>query len=195
MSHIQNIMSSESGYLFFVLPSLAYIVLFIIFDMKMLFLVWRSQNIANLDNPQLIRKKLTAFYIQFYLGLFLYLTLTYFFANEDWMILLRTLILLPQLVHNLRLGHKPNFAPFYIFGFVGARLLVPLYERACPYNRFHLMPKPSLVVAVFTAYVIEVVLIALQHRLGSRFFVPKRFLPNYYDYRLQLREDEETREI
>jgi hypothetical protein len=81
MVHIQNIMSSESGYLFFVLPSLAYIVLFIIFDMKMLFLVWRSQNLANLDNPQLIRKKLTTFYIQFYLGLFLYLTLTYFFEN------------------------------------------------------------------------------------------------------------------
>ncbi len=81
MGNIQNIMSSSSGYLFFILPSLAYIVLFIIFDMKMLFLVWRSQNINHLDNPQLIRKRLTAFYIQFYLGLFLYLTLTYFFAD------------------------------------------------------------------------------------------------------------------
>lgn len=56
-------------------------MLFIIFDMKMLFLVWRSHNIANIENPQLLRKKLTAFYIQFYLGLFLYLTLTYFFGN------------------------------------------------------------------------------------------------------------------
>jgi transmembrane E3 ubiquitin-protein ligase len=127
MAHIQNIMSSESGYLFFVLPALAYIVLFIIFDMKLLFIVWRSQNIANLDNPQLVRKKLTAFYILFYLGLFLYLTLTYFFANEEWMILLRTLVLLPQVVHNVRLGHKPNFVPFYLFGFIGSRLLIPLY--------------------------------------------------------------------
>jgi transmembrane E3 ubiquitin-protein ligase len=127
MAHIQNIMSSESGYLFFVLPALAYIVLFIIFDMKLLFLVWRSQNIANLDNPQLVRKKLTAFYILFYLGLFLYLTLTYFFANEEWMILLRTLVLLPQVVHNVRLGHKPNFVSFYLFGFIGSRLLIPLY--------------------------------------------------------------------
>jgi len=191
--HIQNIMSSESGYLFFVLPSLAYIVLFIIFDMKMLFLVWRSQNLAHLDNPQLIRKKLTTFYIQFYLGLFLYLTLTYFFENEEWMMLIRTLILLPQLIHNIRLGHKPNFAPFYIFGYVGARLLVPLYERLCPANRFHLMPDPALVVGIFIAYLIEVVLISLQYKLGSRFFVPKRFLPNFYEYKMKLKANEETR--
>ena len=65
MNHIQYIMGSESGYLFFILPSLSYIVLFIIFDMKILFLVWRSHNIRNIENPQLLRKKLTAFYIQF----------------------------------------------------------------------------------------------------------------------------------
>ncbi len=39
------------------------------------------------------------------------------------------------------------------------------------------------------------VLIALQHRLGSRFFVPKRFLPNYYDYRIKITANEETREL
>ena len=47
------------------MPALAYLVLFIVFDMKMLFLVWRSNNLRNIDNPQLIRKKLTTFYIQF----------------------------------------------------------------------------------------------------------------------------------
>jgi hypothetical protein len=33
--------------------------------MKMLFLVWRSHNLRNMENPQLLRKRLTAFYIQF----------------------------------------------------------------------------------------------------------------------------------
>lgn len=48
------------------------------------------------------------------------------------MIILRNLFLLPQIVHNVRLGQKPNFNPFYLFGYIGSRLLVPLYERACP---------------------------------------------------------------
>jgi hypothetical protein len=57
--------TSQSGYLFFILPALAYLVLFVVFDMKMLFLVWRSSNLRNLEDPQLVRKKLTTFYIQF----------------------------------------------------------------------------------------------------------------------------------
>lgn len=161
----------------------------------MLFLVWRSQNIANMDNPQLIRKKLTAFYIQFYLGLFIYLTLTYFFADDEWMILLRNLILLPQIIHNVRLGHKPNFNFYYIFGYIGSRLLIPIYERSCPENRFKLTPDLSLVFIILSIYLLEIVLLALQYKLGSRFFVPKRFLPNFYEYRQKLKSDESTREL
>ena len=61
------------------------------------------------------------------LGLFLYLTLTYFFSNDEWMIVLRNLILIPQIVHNIRLGNNPGFNPYYIFGFVGSRMLLPIY--------------------------------------------------------------------
>lgn len=187
MTHIQYIMGSSSGYLFFILPALSLIVLFIIFDMKMLFLVWKSHNLTNIDNPQLLRKRLTSFYIQFYLGLFLYLTLTYFFAYDWWMIILRNLLLLPQIVHNVRLGQKPHFNVYYLFGYIGSRLLVPLYERACPDNRFKLSPNPTLFLILLSIFLLEVILIGLQNRLGSRFFVPKRFLPNYYDYRLKIK--------
>ncbi len=51
MTHVQYIMGSSSGYLFYIIPSFAYIVLFIIFDMKMLFLVWKSHNILYMDDP------------------------------------------------------------------------------------------------------------------------------------------------
>ena len=43
------------------------------------------------------------------------------------MIILSNLILLPQIVHNIRMGNNPGFNPFYIFGFIGTRLLIPLY--------------------------------------------------------------------
>jgi len=47
MLNIEYIMSSGTAYLFFVLPSIAYLVLFVIFDMKMLFLVWRSHHMRE----------------------------------------------------------------------------------------------------------------------------------------------------
>jgi len=56
-------MSSGTAYLLFVLPAIAYLVLFVIFDMKMLFLVWRSHHMRNIENAQVLRKKLTVFYI------------------------------------------------------------------------------------------------------------------------------------
>lgn len=45
MSHIEYLMSSPSGYLLFILPAISYLTLFVAFEMKMLFLVWKSHNI------------------------------------------------------------------------------------------------------------------------------------------------------
>ena len=68
------------------------------------------------------------------------------------MIILRNLILLPQLVHNIRLGNNPGFNFYYIFGYVGSRLLLPVYERLCPENRFALTPNLTLVVVVVSLF-------------------------------------------
>lgn len=86
------------------------------------------------------------------LGLFLYLTLIYFFSNDEWMIILRNLILIPQIIHNVRLGNNPGFNLYYIFGFIGSRLLIPMYERLCPENRFSLTPNITLVVILLALY-------------------------------------------
>ena len=51
--------------MFFVLPAVAYVILFVVFDMKLLFLVWRGHYMRQIDNPQDLRKKLTTFYIKF----------------------------------------------------------------------------------------------------------------------------------
>jgi hypothetical protein len=74
------------------------------------------------------------------------------------MIVLRNLVLVPQIIHNIRLGSNPGFNVYYIFGFIGSRLLIPLYERLCPDNRFHLSPNITLVVILFSLYALEVTL-------------------------------------
>jgi hypothetical protein len=96
------------------------------------------------------------------LGLFVYLTLNYFFPYDQWMVVLRHLLLLPQLIHNIRMGNKPSFNLYYLFGYVGSRLLIPLYERTCPANRFRLSPNFSLVVILFAIFFIEVFLSSLR---------------------------------
>ena len=100
---------------------------------------------------------------------------------------MRYLTLVPQIIHNVRLGQKPTFNLFYLVGYIGSRLLIPAYQRLCPDNRFHLTPNVALVIVLASTYVLEMVLLALQHKLGSRFFVPKRFLPNYYNYKQKVK--------
>lgn len=51
--------------MFYIFPAMAYIILFIVYDMKLLFLVWRSHTLREIDNPQDLRKNLTVFYVKF----------------------------------------------------------------------------------------------------------------------------------
>jgi len=48
------------------------------------------------------------------------------------MILLRNLILIPQIAHNIRKGSNPGFNSYFILGFISSRVFMPFYERACP---------------------------------------------------------------
>ena len=161
----KHFLMQSNSYLLYILPSIAYIVLFVIFDMKLLFLVWRAHYMREIVNPQELRKKLTTFYIKFCkisvivdIGLFVYLALTYFFLYDAWMIILMNLFILPQIIHNARVGNNPGFEPLYAFGYLGARFLIPLYERSCPANHFSLTPLPGLVITLAILYAIQVYL-------------------------------------
>jgi hypothetical protein len=48
MINIEYIMYTGTAYLLYIFPAIAYLILFVIFDMKMLFLVWRSHHIREI---------------------------------------------------------------------------------------------------------------------------------------------------
>ena len=132
MQNIEYIMYAGTAYLLYILPAISCLVLFVVFDMKMLFLVWRSHNMRDIENAQALRKKLTTFYIEFYVGLFVYLTLNYFFEYYSWLIFLQHMLIIPQIIHNIRAGNNPDFRIHYTLGYLGLRFAGILYERACP---------------------------------------------------------------
>lgn len=61
------------------------------------------------------------------LALFTYLALTYFFYFDAWMIILQNMIMLPQIVYNVRSGNRSVFEPSYVLGYLGSRILIPFY--------------------------------------------------------------------
>jgi len=68
--------------------------------------------------------------------------------------MLQHVILIPQIVHNVKKGNNPGFPVYYIIGFLGLRYLIPLYQRGCPANHFSLEPMPILVATLGVLYAI-----------------------------------------
>lgn len=75
----------------------------------------------------------------------MYLTLNYFFEYDLWMVILRGVFLVPQIIFNIALGNNPGFNPYYILGYVTVRILLPLYTYICPENRFLISPNYILI--------------------------------------------------
>lgn len=65
--------------MYFILPIFLLVLQSIFFDMRLIFAVWRATNMHIAITTAEIKKRLTMFYVKFYLTLFGYLALMYFF--------------------------------------------------------------------------------------------------------------------
>lgn len=115
---------------------------------------WKSTSLEK--EAYNILYKILYFFLYLDLALFIYLTLSYFFEYDEWLILIQHLFFIPQIVHNARAGNNPGFQPFYVLGYLGLRIFIPIYERSCPSNHFNLAPIPWIVITIIILYVIQV---------------------------------------
>ena len=180
---------AQQYYIYFILPIFLLVLLSVVFDMKLLFIVWRAEYLTGVTNNSELRKRLTVFYIKFCkpcgyvdLGLFGYLTIMYFFTYEIWSLLIQALIFVPQIVHNVRKGNNPFFYAYYVLGVLGMRMMLPLYYRGCPSNIYVIEPSSTFCAVWASLFLIQMFILYLQHKLGPRFFVPRCCIPGYYNY-------------
>jgi hypothetical protein len=123
-------------------PSMTYFLLFSIFELRLIFFVWRARNhhLAYTD-MNLYRKKLLRFYSAFYIFLFIgLLTIRYVFSNFWTCYLFFGSTWFFQIIHSIVNGTKPPYSMNYILIVTIGKLFAPLYIKACPYNIFELKP-------------------------------------------------------
>jgi len=104
----------------------------------------------------------------------------------------------PQIVWDVWKGQRRSFSWQFLLGLSVCRLALPLYCWALPPKHsifdgevFAAIPgAPSIAICVTIAsiVVLQTVLSCLQRVLGSRFFVPSRYLPQVYNYYRQVPE-------
>lgn len=113
---------------------------------------------------------------------FLFLILYQLFAYYEWFTFWMIFYITPQIVHNFIKGNKPKLVELYIFGILSTPFIIGLYFRGCPGNIANIAPNLVYSILWIAVYLIQILLYFFQTQKGSRFFVPKRCVPGYYNY-------------
>jgi hypothetical protein len=117
------------------IPSMTYFLLFSIFELKLLFFVWRARNIEfSYSNPLEFKRKLFRFYIIFckkpiILDLLLFFSLIfikYIFSQFWTSLVFFSATWFFQIIHNARTGTRPPMSLKYIVTVSLGKLFIPV---------------------------------------------------------------------
>lgn len=181
--HLYEAMDNDSLFHFFITPSFWYFILSSIFEMRFLVILWKFRYMEDInDGENENMRSPIVFYLKLYCLLIGFLISVYYLVLYNWFVFISYFFFLPQIIHNAMRGQNCGFDFNYIFFFIGIRILIPLYFRGCPNNLFRLTPGASFCFLLNGAMCLQIFIIFLQMKFGSRFFIPKICLPPIYNY-------------
>lgn len=159
-------------------------ICFSIFLMRWMLLIWKARRPSGFSEGwEAMRRELSMLYSRFYgsllIGILLLLQLKtylrfFLFALYSFWV--------PQIVLNVVEDHRRPLLPVYILGTSITRLAIPLYFWGCPHNFLHIQPQPSTAIGLVVWLLSQSIVLLSQYKFGPRWFIPKAFLPEKYDY-------------
>lgn len=156
-------------------------VLFSFFEMKFIVLIWKARRPEAFQGGW--RREMGVLHSYFYGALLGGVVLMY---QLQW--LARYLLFgflsfwVWQIAHNVHQDVVRPLMPRYILGTSAARLALPLYVYGCPRNFLRVKPAPGLCWGLLAWVGFQVAVLLSQHAFGSRWFVPRRWRPQKYEY-------------
>jgi len=159
-------------------------VLFSIFEMRYMLIIWKARRPAAFNEGwEVMRRELSLLYSRFYGSLLLGVVLLYHMQNHlHAFMLLFYSFWVPQIASNVINDHRRPLHLAYLLGTSLTRLAIPCYFLACPNNFLHVRPQPELAGVLASWMAFQVIVLCAQQRFGSRWFIPRRLLPEKYDY-------------
>jgi len=164
------------------------VLLYAVFEMRLVLFIWKADHNNELWSDshgfnRIIHERMYSLILVSWFLLFwfrFHYRILWLVAYSFWV---------PQIYTNVVREARYPFGIEFLAIMSITRLLVPLYLHGCPENFvFLLVPPPLHLLDPVTCYMlvcwvmIQVGILALQRRFGSIVIVPKRFLPEKYDY-------------
>ncbi|KAJ8908513.1 hypothetical protein NDN08_005221 [Rhodosorus marinus] len=165
-------------------------IIFSIFEMRYMLMIWKARRPSGFSGGwDAMRRELSILYSRFYGSLLFGLIMLYrlqkymrvfvFALYSFWV---------PQIFLSIIEDHRRPLHPLYIVGMSATRLAIPLYFLCCPRNFLHVRPQYMTGNWLMAWVAFQASILLLQHRYGARCLIPKRFLPEKYDYYRMLTE-------
>jgi len=135
--HFTLAVNNEQYVPHFGIPAFFYFTNFSIFELRLLYNLWKNQNITDVQDINNIRKKLIQFYITFYIFLFLSLFFVTKFYFEQMYIAIAVIVTwLPQIIYNIVYKNRTSMPIITIILNTINKLFIPVYFRGCRENIF-----------------------------------------------------------
>lgn len=121
----------------FGIPAFLYFINFSVFELRLLYNLWRVKYTRLVTDPGIIRRKLIQFYFVFYIVMFLSLFYVLkFYFDKKYIFLAILLTWFPQIIYNRIYRNKMLMPGICILAFSLNKLLIPMYFRGSPDNFF-----------------------------------------------------------
>jgi hypothetical protein len=121
----------------FGIPTFLYFANFSIFELKLLYTLWRFKYNRYLNDPIIMRKKLIQFYFVFYIVMFfsLFYVMKFYFEKK-YIFCAICLTWIPQIIFNCITKNRISMPGVNILLTSINKMFLPFYFRGCPDNFF-----------------------------------------------------------
>mmetsp|Transcript_10885 Transcript_10885/g.14662 ORF Transcript_10885/g.14662 Transcript_10885/m.14662 type:complete len:216 (-) Transcript_10885:719-1366(-) len=175
------------------LPAFWYFISSFTFESRLFILVWRAQLDQRLMfDEQFLRRRLTWFYILFYVLCFLAVVFQSTLLYSSWAILLfNSTLWIPQIIHSYIARNRRGPSLRFLVALFSTQSFMPLYLKIDSSNFLDQPSQPFMAMLIISFMVLQLYIIKRQQLVSARWFVPKRFRRNpfAYDYYRKVTQD------
>ncbi|KAL7443613.1 hypothetical protein ACHAXM_009052 [Skeletonema potamos] len=167
------------------------LLIFCVIEMKYMAIIIQARNSVNNTGTtqDQLRRQITVLHIKFYVSLMLAIMLFWYVGQtyKKLYVMLLYSFWVPQICWNIYSEYKKPMHQHYIYGMSLTRAVAPLYVFAVKNNFLKEVnpdfPTDTAMCEMLLAWIfLQAAILIGQSKYGTRFMIPRRFLPPKFDY-------------
>lgn len=185
--HFQFSIQGEGEFMQYLgMPAFWYFICSFTFESRLFIFVWRSQlTQQQMFDEQLLRRRLTGFYIMFYVLCFVAVVFQDTLLYNEWAILLLNATLwIPQIVRSYIRRSRRGPSTQFAIALFALQSFLPLYLKLYPGNFLDQETNMVFAALLILFMAAQLFVMSRQQTHGGRWFVPEKYRrdANQYNY-------------